>query len=95
MIPCCFTCGGKENDLHVHTCQHKRCKRKVLSPYDNPAMIHAVCRGPWRNRILQLRGLGDLLAWIFAFLGIYKTPTCNCDERQVALNNLCPFPWKQ
>ncbi len=91
LIHCRFRHDGECRGQQRHVCRHKRCGRVVLSPYADPSMIHAVCRGPLSNRIKMLRGLGDVVAWLLTLVGIRKKSGCGCDERQERLNDLFPF----
>tara|TARA_R100001463_G_scaffold70615_3_gene124269 strand:- start:899 stop:1102 length:204 start_codon:yes stop_codon:yes gene_type:complete len=42
----------------------------------------------------KVRGLGDVLAKFFAFIGIKKRKGCGCQKRQNLLNKIFPFKVK-
>jgi hypothetical protein len=44
-----------------------------------------------RHRLSTFRGLGDLLAWTLALVGIHAAGACGCHGRQKWLNRLVPF----
>lgn len=47
--------------------------------------------GAVRHRLSTFRGLGDLLAWLFARLGVEARDACGCGRRQKLLNRWVPF----
>jgi hypothetical protein len=50
------------------------------------ALVHAA-----RHRLSTFRGLGDLIAWALAQVGIQADGACGCGKRQKWLNRAIPF----
>jgi hypothetical protein len=90
-VACTFRHVDAVDGQHRHACTHARCGRVVISPYAEPAAIHAVCGGPRLNRVKSLRGLGDALAWLLRRFGVHRFANCSCAARQELLNQLVPF----
>jgi hypothetical protein len=51
-----------------------------------PLNVHAD-----RHRLSTFRGLGDLVAWLLAGVGIQARDACGCGRRQKWLNRIVPF----
>jgi hypothetical protein len=47
--------------------------------------------GAARHRLSTFRGLGDLIAWALARVGIHARDACGCGRRQKWLNRFVPF----
>ncbi len=59
-------------------------------PSDAAASGRALIRAA-RHRLSSFRGLGDLVAWLLAGIGIVVAGACGCDRRQKRLNRIVPF----
>lgn len=59
-------------------------------PPDAPLSCRALVRAA-RHRLSTFRGLGDLLAWVLAGVGIEAPGACGCNRRQKWLNRMVPF----
>jgi hypothetical protein len=50
------------------------------------ALVHAA-----RHRLSSFRGLGDVITWALARVGIHAHDACGCGRRQKWLNRVVPF----
>jgi hypothetical protein len=60
------------------------------NPSDAAVSGRALVRAA-RHRLSSFRGLGDLVAWLLAGIGIVAAGACGCDRRQKGLNRIVPF----